>query len=141
MQDRTSVVVEIGAKADVAVAAAAVRAWACAHGLDASFAAELATCASELASNAVRHGGGRGRLECASSPDALSLRIEDRGKGEATIVRARVEEARARVEHDGRGDHGLHTLVRWMDAIEIDARPGGGLRITASRARTRRSRR
>lgn len=135
MQDRTSVVVDIGAKADVAVAAAAVRAWACLHGLDAALAAELATCASELASNAIRHGGGRGRLECIEHRDALSICVEDRGRGEPATVRACVEEARARVEADGRGDHGLHTLVRWMDAIEIAARPGGGLRITASRRR------
>jgi anti-sigma regulatory factor (Ser/Thr protein kinase) len=140
MQDRTSVVVEIGANADVAVAAAAVRAWAGARGLEASLAAEVATCASELASNAIRHGGG-GRLECDASDDRLSIRMDDRGKGEPATLRARVEEARARVESDRGGSHGLDTLVRWMDAIEITHRPGGGLRITASRARTRRPRR
>lgn len=136
--DVPHLVVEITALADVAVAAVAVRRWASREGLDASTAAELATCASELASNTMRHGGG-GRIELAAQLDRVIMRAGDRGRGEVAALRERLHEVRSRPQRPS-DEHGLATVVRWMDEVEVTERSGGGVEFVASRLRARRRR-
>lgn len=132
-------VIELVTLADSAVAAALVRGWAAREGLDGTTAAELATCASELASNVVRHGGG-GRLEVDSDAERVVLRANDRGHGEPERLAAHLHEVRARPV-PARGEHGLATVLRWMDEVDVRARRGGGIEFVAARLRARRRRR
>jgi anti-sigma regulatory factor (Ser/Thr protein kinase) len=130
-------VIALGCAPDVAVAGESARAWAKGLGIHPSIAAELATCAAELASNIVRHGGG-GTLVVGGDADRVCMSTHDRGTGDVVRMRALLDAARAQARgmlrsHD---EHGLATLVRWMDAIDVEGRPGGGLSIRASRART-----
>ncbi len=126
------VVITLDCATDVAVAGASVRAWAREIGLRSTVAAELATCAAELASNVVRHGGG-GTLAVDGDPEHVWMRADDRGCGDPERVRALLEVARTCTRRSD--EHGLATLVRWMDAIDVEARPGGGLVIRATRMR------
>lgn len=132
-------VIELVTLADSAVAAALVRRWAAREGLDGTTAAELATCASELASNVVRHGGG-GRLEVGTDDERVVLRANDRGRGEPERLAAHLHEVRARPA-TVRDEHGLATVLRWMDEVDVRARRGGGVEFVAARLRTRRVRR
>lgn len=132
-------VIELATIADSAVAAALVRRWAAREGLDGTTAAELATCASELASNVVRHGGG-GRLEVGAEADRVVLRANDRGRGQPHELAAHLHEVRSRPVPT-RDEHGLATVLRWMDEVDVRARRGGGVEFVAARLRTRRSRR
>lgn len=129
------VVITLGCAADVAVAGESVRAWARDAGMRSTVAAELATCAAELASNIVRHGGG-GTLAVDGDAARVCMRADDRGPGDPARVRALLAVARAQVGAPRRNDeHGLATVVRWMDVVEVEARPGGGLLVRATRER------
>ena len=50
-------------------------------GLPSAHTDDLVLAVSEIATNAVRHGGGRGRLTLAPGPDGLCIEIADDGPG------------------------------------------------------------
>jgi anti-sigma regulatory factor (Ser/Thr protein kinase) len=60
---------------------AAVAAHAADLGASPELVAHLVIIASELASNAVRHGGGTGRLQLSRDDDALRCVVDDSGPG------------------------------------------------------------
>jgi anti-sigma regulatory factor (Ser/Thr protein kinase) len=74
------------AREDLAAVRRAVRMQAAAAGLARSRTAALALAASELATNSVRHGGGRGTLTSWSTPDAVVLEVRDAGHIDQPLV-------------------------------------------------------
>jgi anti-sigma regulatory factor (Ser/Thr protein kinase) len=106
--------------------------------LDAGFAphdaAEIGTCASELATNVARHGGG-GTVEVRWEGRALVIRALDHGNAAASELLQRVSRIRSTPTHPS-ALHGLGVLVRWMDELEVRDVDGGGLDVRARRALT-----
>ena len=101
-------------------------------GFDADVAAEIGTCASELATNVARHGGG-GTLDVLREGPRIVLRTIDRGHGTARALQALLSRIRADPDHPS-ALHGLGVLVRWMDDVEVHDVEDGGLEIRARRA-------
>jgi anti-sigma regulatory factor (Ser/Thr protein kinase) len=101
-------------------------------GFDPDAAAEIGTCASELATNVARHGGG-GTLEVLSDRHGIVLHASDRGRGTERELQARISRIRKEPDHPS-ALHGLGVLVRWMDQVEVIDVEGGGLEIRARRA-------
>jgi len=98
----------------------------------ASFAAaEISTCASELATNLARHGRG-GMLEVLVGPTYLTLRATDRGPGSARALAELLSRIRAG-SNEPASMHGLGVLVRWMDEVEVVDRELGGLDMRTHR--------
>ncbi|HET9447848.1 MAG TPA: ATP-binding protein, partial [Steroidobacteraceae bacterium] len=96
---------------------------------DAQDQVRIATAVSEVARNAVRHGGG-GRIEFALEEEggrdpALSISIADQGPGIADF-----ETAIAGSTPTGEPKLGLVTARRLMDAFEIQSAPRQGTAIT-----------
>ena len=88
----------------------AVRAEAVTAGLSEDGAADVVLAVHELAANAVRHGGGTGRLRMHAAPGKLTCHIADDGPGRAA--------------GGGRGRTGNATAVQgWL------IQPGHGLRL------------
>lgn len=108
---------------DARVAAAVVRAAARSAGLDRWCAAAVATATAELATNAIKHGGG-GRLEVERRGSGVWLVVEDRGAGCA----AELAETLARASADPRS-HGIGAVARLTDGLRLSQRQGGGLAI------------
>ncbi len=101
-------------------------------GFDPDAAAEIGTCASELATNVARHGGG-GTLEVERDVQGIVLRTSDRGRGTARELQARLSTIRSEPGHPS-ALHGLGALLRWMDDVEVHDGEQGGLEIRARRA-------
>ena len=96
---------------------------------DAQDQVRIATAVSEVARNAVRHGGG-GRIEFALEEEAgrntaLSIAIADRGPGIADF-----ENAIGGTTPTGEPKLGLVTARRLMDGFEIQSAPRSGTSIT-----------
>ena len=96
---------------------------------DAQDQVRIATAVSEVARNAVRHGGG-GRIEFALEEEggrnpALSISIADQGPGIADF-----ETAIGGTTATGEPKLGLVTARRLMDAFEIQSAPRRGTSIT-----------
>ena len=98
-------------------------------------AAELALVASELATNIVKYGGGRGELRVALESDALVLTSLDRGHGppsEAELFGDGISRGQLRTPDQsivtGRGTGG-GALRRLCDEVELGPREGGGTMI------------
>lgn len=105
---------------------AAVAAHASALGAGEEVVEELVLVANELASNAVRHGGGAGRLRLWRAGDLIHCEVSDGGPG---LVDA--EAGRERVPMTAYGGRGLW-VVRQM-SHQVDVRSGdGGATITAA---------
>jgi len=138
MASTSPVVVDLRALPDALVAAETARAFGRGIGLDVRAAAELATSTSELATNALRHGGG-GRVELWSAHARIVLRASDRGPGDPATLRQRLGQARV-APCDARGEHGLATVARFMDLVGVAAREGGGIVVVAWRGLVRRRR-
>ena len=105
---------------------------------DAQDQVRIATAVSEVARNAVRHGGG-GRIEFAleeqSGRDAaLSITIVDKGPGIADF-----EAATGGSTPTGEPKLGLVTARRLMDAFEMDSGPKRGTSITLRKSIPRRA--
>ncbi len=126
---------------DRLIVAAITRAAARRAGLSPIAALELATAAAELASNAVRHGGG-GVVEVepiTGEIPGVEVRCMDSGSGIADLERAFCDGwSRGRFKTpddpmpDGLGS-GLGAVRRACDDVEIETGPGKGTRIVVRR--------
>jgi len=89
---------------------------------------DLILIVSELAANAVRHGGGRGQLRMWTSADALHLEITDDGPGPPPPHPL----PRQRPEPTVTGGRGLWLVDTYADAFAMQAGPAGGTVVTAT---------
>ena len=102
-----------------------VLAHACAAGMPEDRATDLALAVHELAANAVRYGGGAGRLQMCDVSGKLTCQVSDPGPGSA-----------GGAPPDGRADpwpylcgHGLWLARKLADDIAVWTGPGGS-RVT-----------
>lgn len=135
--------VEVRSLVDAAVAGTVAKCLAQEAGFGRRAATEIGIVASELATNAFRHAGG-GTIGLRVDGEVFETRCDDRGRGEpaALIARARwagglVPGEAAPIACGGGLGHGLGAVARLSDTLDIEARPGGGVRVCASRRRTR----
>lgn len=117
---------------DVGDARRAVHAAAREAGLRPVDAVRLATAASELARNAVQHGGGgRMILERIDGGRGVRLVFCDAGPGIADVEQA----MRDGFSTAGGLGHGLGGARRLVDAFDLETRVGEGTRVTVARWR------
>ncbi len=124
-------VLRVTASVDALTCASVARRIAAEAGFSREAAAEIGTCASELATNLVRHASG-GTLEVVSREAELVLRATDRGPGTARALEQRLSLIRSEQDHPS-ALHGLGVLIRWMDEIEVCDAECGGLDIRTRR--------
>jgi anti-sigma regulatory factor (Ser/Thr protein kinase) len=99
----------------------AVAAHADAAGLDRPRTEDLVLIAHELATNAVRHGGGHGRLRLWREGHAIRCRVTDDGPGLPSTV-----EPPIRPEPGSAGGRGMWLVTRFADRVEIHRNGHGG---------------
>ena len=95
--------------------------FAARHGLTDLALHRFVLAAGELATNAVHHGGGSGRLEAWRTGDVLHCRVTDQGPGLPATYRQRDDPPPARAL-SGRG---LWLARRNTDTMTIDSRSSG----------------
>jgi serine/threonine-protein kinase RsbT len=120
------------AQEDVVAARQFVRSWATELGLSLVDQTKIITAASELARNAVIHGGGgliRLEMLQETAKRGLRLTFEDRGPGIADIEKAMTD---GYTTGNGLG-LGLGGAKRLSHEFYIDSVPGSGTRITITR--------
>src|SRR3954454_24959595 len=93
-------------------------------GLPADRTADLVLIVSELGSNAVRHGGGTGRLRLWATEAAVVCEISDAGPG------LRHGPPDARPDPSASNGRGLWLVGRYADDFEVTVPPGGGTLVT-----------
>lgn len=103
----------------------AVAAHADTAGLSRSRTEDLVLIAHELATNAVRHGGGQGRLRMWADGDGLHCRVTDEGPGMPSATPPAV-----RPDPGSAGGRGMWLVTRFADGLTIN-RNGSGGDITA----------
>jgi anti-sigma regulatory factor (Ser/Thr protein kinase) len=104
----------------------AVRAEAVTAGLSEDGAADVVLAVHELAANAVRHGGGAGRLRVHAAPGKLTCHIADDGPGRAVGGgRGRAGNATAVRDWLIQPGHGLWLVRDIADHLSIAASPAG----------------
>ena len=103
----------------------AVAAHADAAGLSRPRTEDLVLIAHELATNAVRHGGGQGRLRLWKEGNAVLCRVTDDGPGLPPTV-----QPLTRPDPGSAGGRGMWLVTRFADHVEIN-RNGHGGDITA----------
>lgn len=122
----------LGVSKDVGDARRAVHAAARQSGFRSADAVRLATAASELARNAVTHGGG-GRMVLERLDGGAGIRLEFRDEGPGI---ADVEQAMTDGYSSGGGlGHGLGGARRLVHDFWIESSPGGGTRVVVVRWR------
>jgi anti-sigma regulatory factor (Ser/Thr protein kinase) len=84
-----------------------------AAGLDADRTADLVLAANELATNAIRHGGGGGTLRIWNRPGRIVCQVQDRGEITDPLAGRRVPVP------DGNGGIGLWTVNQVCDLVEV----------------------
>jgi anti-sigma regulatory factor (Ser/Thr protein kinase) len=94
--------------------------------------ADLVLIASELAANAIRHGGGKGRLRLWQTADALVCQVTDHGPGLPTAHTLPTQ----RPEPTVTGGRGLWLVLTYADTIAVESDTGNGTTITATLALT-----
>jgi anti-sigma regulatory factor (Ser/Thr protein kinase) len=99
----------------------AVAAHADAAGLGRSRTEDLVLIAHELATNAVRHGGGQGRLRLWTADNAVHCQVTDEGPGLPAAV-----ECGSRPEPGSAGGRGVWLVTRFADRIVINRDGAGG---------------
>jgi anti-sigma regulatory factor (Ser/Thr protein kinase) len=82
-------------------------------------AADLALAVHELATNSLRHGGGRGVLRVWQEPDALVCEIHDAGHVEDPLVGRRIPTARQE------GGRGVWIANQLCDLVQLRTTPTG----------------
>jgi len=88
-------------------------------GLAPRFVADLVVAVNELATNSVRHGGGRGRLLVWREPGALVCEVRDRGRLDEPLV------GRRRPPNDDVRGRGLWMVHQLCDLVQIRSGPEG----------------
>jgi anti-sigma regulatory factor (Ser/Thr protein kinase) len=88
----------------------------------------LVMIASELATNAIAYGGGRGRVRVWRDSDLLRCEISDCGPGLGSSERVGEDKPPASAV----GGRGLWIARRLSDQLDIATTPGGGTTITAT---------
>jgi anti-sigma regulatory factor (Ser/Thr protein kinase) len=96
---------------------------------------DMALIAIELASNAVRHGGGGGRLRLWSTPDAIYCQVTDDGPGFPDSKYPAVQ----RPAPSASGGRGLWLVLHFSDALTVDNDVDGGASVTAMISTSNRS--
>jgi anti-sigma regulatory factor (Ser/Thr protein kinase) len=99
----------------------AVAAHADAAGLSHSRTEDLVLIAHELATNAVRHGGGRGRLRLWTEGNAVHCQVTDEGPGLPDTV-----EPRIRPDPGSPGGRGIWLVTRFADGFVVNNNGHGG---------------
>ena len=111
---------------------AALRRTVAAHadraGLTRRRGADLVLVACELASNAVRHGGGHGRLRLWIADDMVYCQVSDSGPGIPRTHRLPTE----RPDPSALGGRGLWLVLHFCDNLRLDNGTDGGAVITAA---------
>jgi anti-sigma regulatory factor (Ser/Thr protein kinase) len=97
-------------------------------GLPAGRIADLILIVSELASNAVRHGGGKGRLRLWTTSDGVHCQIIDDGPG----LPESHQLPRRPPEPNVTGGRGLWLVLTFADNLSVDIGNGGGTVATAT---------
>ncbi len=92
---------------------------AAAAGLGARVVEDLVAAVNELATNTVRHGGGRGRLLVWGEPGALVCEVRDRGRLVEPLV------GRRRPPSEDERGRGLWMVNQLCDLVQIRSGPGG----------------
>ena len=92
---------------------------AVANGLAPRRANDLVLAAHEIATNSVRHGGGRGRLRLWREHDSLVCELTDHGHLADPLV------GRARPVADGVAGYGLWMAYHLCDLVQLRALPPG----------------
>jgi anti-sigma regulatory factor (Ser/Thr protein kinase) len=118
LRRESSVSIEF-AFADLAAVRRLIEAHAVAAGLDEEQRSEAVLAVDEIASNAVRHGGGGGRLDLWHSPGWLWFRVVDRGEGLPDGVGPSLP---GPSQPNGRG---LWIAKRLADQLTVDSGPDG----------------
>ena len=90
-------------------------------GFDVGRASDLMLAVSEVASNSVRHAGGRGTLSVWSEPGALVCEVRDGGRIEDPLV------GRARPSPGQRGGYGLWLVNELCDLVQVRSSPAGSV--------------
>jgi anti-sigma regulatory factor (Ser/Thr protein kinase) len=107
-------------RADLVALRHDVTGFAAGHGLTDPALHRFVVAAGELATNAVHHGGGSGRLEAWRTGNVLHCRVIDRGPGLPATYRQRDEPPPRAIS--GRG---LWLARRNTDTMTIDSRSSG----------------
>jgi anti-sigma regulatory factor (Ser/Thr protein kinase) len=94
---------------------------AAAAGLDPARAADLVLAVDELATNSLRHGGGRGTLRIWRDHGALVCEVRDPGRIEDPLV------GRARPAVDRDGGRGLWMVNQLCDLVQLRTFPSGAV--------------
>ncbi|MEW6338729.1 MAG: anti-sigma regulatory factor [Acidobacteriota bacterium] len=128
MVNRSPETLSLGGDEDVVRARRAVREWAARMGFSLVVQTKVVTAASELARNAIVHGGGGTiRIETADGAGSgLRLIVEDRGPGIADIDRALADG----FSTAGGLGLGLGGSRRLVTEFEVRSAPGEGTRVT-----------
>ncbi len=117
---------------DIVTVRQAVRSWAIERGFSLVDQTKIITAASELARNALEHGGGGTvTLEALEESRRKGLRItfEDQGKGIADLERALTD---GYTSGNGMG-LGLGGAKRLSNEFHIESTPGKGTRVVIAR--------
>jgi serine/threonine-protein kinase RsbT len=113
-----------------------VRSWALEIGFTLVEQTKFVTAASEIARNALVHGGGDAlaRLERIAEGERVGLRlvVQDNGKGIPDIARA-LEDGYTTAKGMGLGLGGAKRLV---DDFDVVSQPGAGTKVTLARWRS-----
>ena len=112
------VVVAVQSQQDVNALTVDTRVLAATQGAPIRQAAELSAVVEELATNALRHGGGEALVSVAVGPAGWTVEVEDRGPG------------LSRKQSLGTG---LMQVQQLSSRLELTNRRGGGARIVAHR--------
>ena len=94
---------------------------AAAAGLDPTRAADLVLAVDELATNSLRHGGGRGTLRIWRDHSALVCEVRDAGRIEDPLA------GRERPAVDRDGGQGLWMVNQLCDLVQLRTFPSGAV--------------
>ncbi|BFU45458.1 ATP-binding protein [Krasilnikovia sp. MM14-A1004] len=97
-------------------------------GLPPERVADLVLIASELASNAVRHGGGHGRLRLWTTDTTASCQVTDDGPG----MPATYQLPQQSPDLATAGGRGLWLVLYFSDTITVEHADGSGVSVTAT---------
>ncbi|MBB5866742.1 anti-sigma regulatory factor (Ser/Thr protein kinase) [Allocatelliglobosispora scoriae] len=100
---------------------AAVGAHAAAHGMGGDQLSKLLVVVTELAANAIRHGGGQGRVRLWRDGDALQCEVTDDGPGISDPASAGSQP----VPINSAGGRGLWIVRQFSDRVDITVRHPG----------------